>query len=41
MSKIDYINYDDVREDRRRQKKVKKKKLDLHAKNVVYYRRRK
>ena len=26
MSKIDYINYDDVREDRRQQKKFKKKK---------------
>jgi hypothetical protein len=33
MSKIDYLNYDDVREDRRQQKKFKKKKSLKEAKN--------
>ena len=33
MSKVDYLNYDDVREDRRQQKKFKKKKSLKEAKN--------
>ena len=33
MSKVDYLNYDDLREDRRRQKRVKKRKSLKEAKN--------
>ena len=33
MSKIDYLNYDDLREDRRRQKRVKKRKSLKEAQN--------
>ena len=31
MSKIDYLNYDDLKEDRRRQKRVKKSKFIKEA----------
>ena len=34
MSKIDYLNYDDLKEDRRRQKRVKKRKSLKEAKNI-------
>ena len=33
MSKIDYLNYEDLKEDRRRQKRVKKRKSLKEAKN--------
>ena len=31
MSKVDYLNYDDVREDRRQQKKFKKRKSFINT----------
>ena len=41
MSKINYLNYDDVREDRKRQKRIKKKKTLLRMlyglQKVNYY----